>query len=120
MIACALVLMGKELKKADYERFKKEVSMVNILQYAEELAKEEGMELGLEKGMEKGMEKGIAIGEAKGRIDFLWSLILNRFPKVPYIYYGKIKGLTQEQIDQLGDNLFEMKTLSDFERWFEK
>ncbi len=115
MIACALVLMGKELKKADYDRFKKEVSMVNILKYAEEIAKEEGLVLGMEKGIEKGMEKGLEKGRIEGQVDLLWRMINRKFPGVSATVYERLKALDSVRLSILGDDLLKIHTLSELD-----
>ncbi len=101
LIACALVLMGKELKKSDYVRFKKEVTMVNILKYAEELAKEEGMEK----------------GRIEGQAELLWRMISGKFPGAPKSYFEKLKALDPIQMSILGDNLLDIKKMSELDRY---
>ncbi len=116
MIACALVLMGKELKKADYDRFKKEVSMVNILRYAEELAKEEGMELGLEKGMERGLERGLEKGVVTTLSSTLIKLLTKRFGLLPQELKDLIRKTDVDSLEIAVDGILDYQSLEDVKR----
>jgi len=98
----------------DKEELKEQIKTVSkersetMLTIAEKLI-QEGMEKGITKGMEKGMEKG--------KEELIWKLITKKFPKIPYDYYEKVKGLRADQLDILGLELMDMKDPQELDRF---
>ena len=98
----------------DKEELKEQIKTVSkersetMLTIAEKLI-QEGMEKGITKGMEKGMEKG--------KEELIWKQITKKFPKIPYDYYEKVKGLRADQLDILGLELIDMKDPQELDRF---
>ena len=63
----------------------------------------------IQEGMEKGMEKG--------KEELIWKQITKKFPKIPYDYYEKVKGLRADQLDILGLELMDMKDPQELDRF---
>lgn len=69
----------------------------------------------LEDGMAKGMEKGRA---AEGKVELLLKQLTKKFKKIPEEYRKKIKELSDETLEIIGLEIFDMKDIKELEKYF--
>lgn len=67
-----------------------------------------------QEGMEEGIEKGIG----KGKADLLLKLLIKKFKVIPDDYKNKILNLSQETIEVIGTEIFDMNSLDDLKKYF--
>ncbi|AWI04579.1 DUF4351 domain-containing protein [Clostridium drakei] len=76
------------------------------------------LEDGMAKGMEKGMEKGRVQGKLEGKAELLLKLLTKKFIKMPEEYKKKIKELSDETLEIIGLEIFDMKDIKELEKYF--
>jgi hypothetical protein len=113
LIATVIVLVDKLLDIETLDKLWEEFRMLNVFKYAEERGKQEGF---LE-GMEKGMEKGIAKGIEKGIAETVVRLLCKRLGELPGGYREKILSQDRPTLELIADNIFDIDSLSDLERF---
>jgi len=84
------------------KRFKEVVSMTDVGR----MIYEEGMEEGIEKGIEK------------GKTDLLIRQLIKKFKIVPDEYKKKLTTLSQDTIEVIGTEIFDMETIEDLKKYF--
>lgn len=72
----------------------------------------------LEDGMAKGMERGRAEGKIEGKAELLLKLLTKKFIKMPEEYKKKIKELSDETLEIIGLEIFDMKDIKELEKYF--
>ena len=90
---------GDDISK---KRFKEVVSMTDVGR----MIYEEGREEGLEKGIEK------------GKTDLLIRQLIKKFKIVPDEYKKKLTTLSQDTIEVIGTEIFDMETIEDLKKYF--
>ena len=113
IMSMQLVLMDKYITEEKILSVWEEMKMLNIIRIAEK----KGIEQGIERGIEQGIERGIEQGMEKGKVDLFWRLLLKKFPRIEASYHDKIKDLDEAKIDMLSVELFDMKDLSELDRY---
>lgn len=93
MIAMELVLMDKFITPDEMDQYWKEVSMLNIIKYAE------------------------SRGKAEGRAELLWKMVMKKFPKIPAQYYEKVKQMNADQMENFGLEILDMKDPEELDRF---
>ena len=66
------------------------------------------------KGLERGIQAGIQTGEA----NLVLRQLHRRIGEVPRVFSAKIRDLSVEQLENLGEALLEFNTESDLRDWF--
>ncbi len=79
---------------------------------------EDGRLDGREKGRVEGREEGISIGLTKGKADLLIKQLIKKFKKLPENYKVKILNLSQESLEVLGGDIFDLEKVEDLEQYF--
>ena len=92
------------------DREKARMDQLGILESAISKAREEGMEEGMEKGLEKGLEQGKA--------DLVIKQLCKKFQQVPEPLLEKLRALPADKLDRIGEDIFEIATIADLERYF--
>ena len=75
---------------------------------------------GIEQGIERGIEQGIEQGEKAEAIAFINRLIKKRFGELTEIMQSQIETLTIEQLESLGESLFDFNSVTDISAWLNK
>lgn len=88
------------------KRFKEVVSMTDVGR----MIYEEGIEKGREEGIEKGMEKGKA--------DLLIKQLIKKFKIVPDEYKKKLMTLSQDTIEVIGTEIFDIESIEELKKYF--
>ena len=96
-------LSGKDLQKV-----KEEISMTEL-----------GRML-IEDGIEKGIEKGRAEGRAEGKTETLIKLLIKKFGFLSEEYKNKIGKLSNETIDIILMEIFDIKSINELDKYFNK
>ena len=76
------------------------------------------LEDGMAKGMEKGMEKGRAKGRSEGKAELLLKQLTKKFKKIPEEYKIRIKELSDETLEIIGLEIFDMEDIKELEKYF--
>ena len=105
LISAIIVLANKILTKEDINNIWEEISMLKVIQFAEEK--------GMEKGMAEGMEKGIG----KGMQDIIYKQLLIKFKNIPVEYKEKLKTQDHEKLEIIGMKLMEMQKLDELNEY---
>ena len=115
------------LNKIEEDKFQIEVGTL-ITEEKEEVMQivtswmEAGIERGIEKGIEKGIERGIERGIEKG-IEREKNLIIRqinrKFGQIDLELETKIRSLTIEIIEALGEGIFDLDDVEDLRNWLE-
>ena len=68
----------------------------------------------IEKGMEKGMEKGIS----QGKIELIARQLKKKFKTLPKSYQEKLSQATEETVDKIAEDIFDIEDLKDLDKYF--
>lgn len=101
---------SKFLKEKDLEKVKEELRVT-------ELGKsliEEGREQGLKEGLEEGLKEGKELGKA----EMLIKLLMKKFKKLPDEYKEKIMKLSNDTLDLIAMEIFEITSVEELDRYF--
>ena len=85
--------------------------------YQEALA--EGEEKGIKLGRQQGKEKGIKLGRQQGEANLVLRQLNSRFREIPPSLIEQIRGLSIEQLENLGEALLNFGSEDDLRRWLE-
>lgn len=99
---------GDELSK---KKFKEVIKMTEIGRMI--------IEEGMKEGMKEGIKKGIKEGEKKGKAEILIKLLIKKFKSVPQEYKVKINNLSEDTIDVIATDIFDLEKIQDLEKYFE-
>ena len=78
----------------------------------------EGEILGIKKGEALGIKKGEALGIKKGEANLVLKLLNRRIGLISPEFEQKIRDLSLEQLESLGEALLDFQTLDDLINWF--
>ena len=96
-------LSGKDLQKV-----KEEISMTELGRML--------IEDGIEKGRKEGIEKGIE----KGKSETLIKLLIKKFGFLSEEYKSKISNLSKDTIDIILMEIFDIKSINELDKYFNK
>ncbi|WML33445.1 DUF4351 domain-containing protein [Clostridium sp. OS1-26] len=116
-IKCLTMLYALLEKFGDEESKKKFKEVFNMTEIGKMIL-EDGMAKGMAKGMEKGMEKGRAEGRAEGKAELLLKQLTKKFKKIPEEYKIRIKELSDETLEIIGLEIFDMEDIKELEKYF--
>ncbi|MFQ8893303.1 MAG: DUF4351 domain-containing protein [Clostridium sp.] len=74
----------------------------------------------IEDGIEKGIEKGRAEGRAEGKTETLIKLLIKKFGFLSEEYKNKIGKLSNETIDIILMEIFDIKSINELDKYFSK
>ncbi|MDP4091385.1 MAG: DUF4351 domain-containing protein [Bacillota bacterium] len=63
-------------------------------------------------------DEAIKEGEAKGKAEIIVKQLIKKFKKLPDKYVKQIKGLSEEALDIIATDIFDMEKVEDLERYF--
>ena len=78
------------------------------------------IEDGIEKGRKEGIEKGIEKGRAEGKTETLIKLLIKKFGFLSEEYKNKISKLSKDTVDIILVEIFDIKSLSELDKYFSK
>ncbi|MDN5301951.1 MAG: hypothetical protein PWQ60_1465 [Thermoanaerobacteraceae bacterium] len=90
--------------------------MLNVFKYAEERGKKEGFQEGIEKGIEKGIERGVG----KGIAETIIRQLFKKLGELPCGYKERILGQDRQTLELIAENIFEIDSLSDLDRFLKQ
>jgi predicted transposase/invertase (TIGR01784 family) len=67
--------------------------------------------------MEEGIEKGMEKGKTEGKAEILIKQLIKKFKSVPNEYIEKIKKLSEEKIEVMATDIFDMESIEDVEKY---
>ncbi len=79
-----------------------------------------GFRKGMQQGMQQGMQEGMQQGMQKGSLSLLCRQISRRFNVSPDRVRSMLEGLGTSEIEELGERLFDAKSLEEISEWVEK
>ncbi|NEQ98856.1 MAG: Rpn family recombination-promoting nuclease/putative transposase [Cyanothece sp. SIO2G6] len=86
-----------------------------------EIGEKRGIEIGEKRGIEIGEKRGIEIGEkrgiAQGKRSLLIKLLSGKLGELPPELVSQINNLTPEKLDTLGEEMFNLETLTALQEW---
>jgi len=96
--------------------------MVDVaeLEYAKEQGLKQGIERGIERGREQGLEQGMERGMLHGQQHLLLRLMARRIGEAPPSIVEHLQTLTHNQLDELGEALFDLNSYAEVEAWFSR
>ncbi|GBF79722.1 Rpn family recombination-promoting nuclease/putative transposase [Aphanothece sacrum] len=109
--ATTAILAGLVLDKMIIRQLLREDIMKESVIYQEIQAISEA------KGLEKGIEKGIKQGIKQGEANLVLRLLHRRIGEIPDNFKEKIRELSVEQLENLGEALLDFNTESDLNLW---
>lgn len=74
----------------------------------------------IEDGIEKGIEKGRAEGRAEGKTETLIKLLIKKFGFLSEEYKNKISNLSKDTIDIILMEIFDIKSINELDKYFNK
>ncbi len=89
-----------------------------LYQRHREQAKEEGRQEGRQKGIKEGRQKGIKEGRQEGKQHLIMRLLNRRIGEIDASLIERIRGLSIEQLENLGEALLDFSSVADLEAWF--
>ena len=78
------------------------------------------IEDGIERGRKEGIEKGIEKGRAEGKTETLIKLLIKKFGFLSEEYKNKISKLSKDTVDIILMEIFDIKSLSELDKYFSK
>lgn len=72
----------------------------------------------IEEGIQEGIQKGKAEGKAEERTEILTKLLVKKFNIKVEDYNYKIKKLSDESIDKIITDIFDINKIEDLEKYF--
>ena len=71
-----------------------------------------------EEGIEEGIERGIEAGIERGKSEIIIKLLIKKFKKIPDDYINKIKKLSNDVLEVVATDIFDMEKVEELERYF--
>ena len=99
------VLFDKFGDEKSKKKFKEVVSMTSVGR----MIYQEGLEEGIEEGIE---------GKIEGKTELLIKQLFRKFKKLPEEYKNKICSLSNESIEQIANDIFDLEKVEDLEQYF--
>ncbi|RKL63766.1 DUF4351 domain-containing protein [Thermoanaerobacteraceae bacterium SP2] len=109
LIATVIILADKLLDEQTIEKLWEEFKMLNVFKYAEERGKKEGFQEGIEEGIEKGIEKGM--------VETIIKQLCKKLGDLPQEYKERIIGQDKATLEMLAENIFDIFSLNDLDRF---
>jgi flagellar biosynthesis/type III secretory pathway protein FliH len=75
-------------------------------------------EEGIREGIREGKEEGVKEGLKKGKVDTLIKLLTKKFGKVSKDYESEIRNLSEDSIDIITIDIFEINDIKEIEKYF--
>ncbi|MFU0824472.1 DUF4351 domain-containing protein [Clostridium sp.] len=97
---------SKFLKERDLEKVKEELRVTEL-----------GKSL-IEEGREQGLKEGLKEGKELGKAEMLIKLLMKKFKKVPEEYKEKIMKLSNDTLDLIAMEIFDINSVEELERYF--
>lgn len=72
----------------------------------------------LEEGKQEGKKEGLKEGGTKGKADILIKQLIKKFNKLPEAYKDNIKNLSEDTLEVIALNIFDLEKAEDLERYF--
>ena len=107
--------VNQELEADDRELI---MRLEPLYQRHREQAKEEGRQEGRQKGIKEGRQKGIKEGRQEGKQHLIMRLLNCRIGEIDASLIERIRGLSIEQLENLGEALLDFSSVADLEAWF--
>lgn len=79
---------------------------------------QQGRQEGLQQGLQEGRQEGLQEGRQEEACKLILRFIERRLPDCFVMMEPKIRALNLEQLELLGDRLFDMTTVTELEDWF--
>jgi len=73
---------------------------------------------GIKEGIKEGIVEGEKRGEKKGKAELLIKQLIKKFKCVPNDYKEKIKELSEETLDVIATDIFDIEKVEDIEKYF--
>ena len=126
-----------QLNAVEIEKLKREVEFimpvkkqVQYSEYMNEFAREgyakgieqgvaQGVAQGVVQGIEQGIELGVAQGLHDGHVRFAFRLLYSMFGKLELSAEKKVKGLSIEQLEELGEAMLHLKNKAQLLSWLD-
>jgi predicted transposase YdaD len=84
-------------------------------------AKQEGLQIGKQEGLQIGEQRGLQIGEQRGeqrgQVAMLLRQLNRKFGKVSVRAKSQISKLSVEQLEELGEAIFDLETTASLNAW---
>lgn len=97
---------SKFLKEKDLEKVKEELRVTEL-----------GKSL-IEEGREQGLKEGLEEGKELGKAEMLIKLLMKKFKKLPDEYKEKIMKLSNDTLDLIAMEIFEITSVEELDRYF--
>jgi predicted transposase YdaD len=85
--------------------------------------KQEGIQLGKQEGIQLGKQEGIQLGKQEGRREGEFNLVMRqikrKFGEIDRELTTTISNLSLEQLENLGEELLDFKTIDDLNHWLD-
>ena len=81
---------------------------------------EDGWNKGLQKGLKDGRRQGLQQGRQEGKSDLVLRLLNRRVGLLSKRWEKRVRALTVEQLENLGEALLDFQSRADLERWFQE
>ncbi|MDZ4957201.1 DUF4351 domain-containing protein [Clostridium perfringens] len=82
------------------------------------MIRDEAIKEGIREGLEEGSKEGILKGKEEGKAEMLIRLLVKKFKFVPDEYKKKIRKLSEESIDVIATDIFDIEKIEDVEKYF--
>jgi predicted transposase/invertase (TIGR01784 family) len=92
--------------------------MVDTIQL--QTAEERGEQRGEKRGMQQGMQQGMFHGRQEGRKQLLLRQMTRHIGEVPSNVLALVDKLTADELDDLGEAMFDLNTYAEVEAWFSR
>ena len=79
---------------------------------------EQGIVKGIEQGIAKGVEQGFGQGVGQGKSYLIIKQLQKKFKHLPEHYREKLQTLPADQLDSIGEAIFDMERIDELERYF--
>ena len=67
---------------------------------------------------DEGKEEGKAEGKKEGKTELVIKLLIKKFKKVPDKYIDQIKGLSDDTLEVIATDIFDIDKVEELERYF--
>jgi hypothetical protein len=75
--------------------------------------------IGIQEGEQRGRQIGIQEGQREGELNFALRLLTRRFGTIAPETEAQVRGLSLQQLTELGDALLDFSQLSDLQDWLQ-
>ncbi|WP_041710973.1 DUF4351 domain-containing protein [Clostridium pasteurianum] len=71
-----------------------------------------------DEGREEGRNEGLKEGMVRGKSELVVKLLIKKFKKVPDNYIENIKNLSDDTLEIIATDIFDMSKIEDLEKYF--